>query len=325
MKRSIVGIMAAAMALAASLVWYSCTKDSDEDITGTIYGTVTDYATGEPIGNANVKLRPSGETTLTGMDGTFQFNNLGEGKYSLLLSKNGYVDLDDDYVINLSRGGNIRRDIQMRSQKTSFKLTINGNEFDNLDFGANPSVQVIMFTIENDGTMNLGTIRLQSSTDWAYFDEDDYYTYTGKEIYNLAPNEGVSCALYVYRQNLLIGENTGYVSVSSGTLTKTFVIKGTGLGMPAVSEVTLTNVTSSTCVAHSSVLDNGGWNIVDKGFQYVLWINHDYHTGYVSCGPGENDFQSQISWDVNQSENKVRAYASNGVYIAYSGWKYINN
>jgi len=82
------------MILAIILLWHGCTKPEE---TGTIYGTVTDFATGEPLKNVNVRIRPSGETTQTGSDGTYMFQDLRPGKYSLFLSKADYSDKDDDY------------------------------------------------------------------------------------------------------------------------------------------------------------------------------------------------------------------------------------
>lgn len=90
-----------------------CGKDSK---TGSIYGTVTDFVTGDPVGNANVRLNPRGETTLTGSDGAFQFHDIEDGNYSLSLSKNGYVDLDDDYVIEIVNGNSVRRDLQLNPE-----------------------------------------------------------------------------------------------------------------------------------------------------------------------------------------------------------------
>ena len=80
---------------------------------GSIFGTVTDYVTGNPVSNAKVRLNPGGETTLTGSDGTYQFNDVANGNYSLSISKNGYVDLDDDYVIEIENGNSVRRDLQL--------------------------------------------------------------------------------------------------------------------------------------------------------------------------------------------------------------------
>ena len=107
-----------------------------EEQLGTIYGTVTDYATGDPVGNANVKLRPSGETTLTGSDGTFEFKDLKTDKYSLLITKAEYADLDDDYIIELEAGKQIKRDVQIRKRMASLQITdMAGNPLDTLDFG----------------------------------------------------------------------------------------------------------------------------------------------------------------------------------------------
>ena len=97
----------------AALLLVCCTmlgcgkEDNPTSKLGSIFGTVTDFATGDPVSNANVRLNPRGETTLTGSDGTFQFNDIEDGNYSLFLSKNGYVDLDDDYVIEITNGNNV--------------------------------------------------------------------------------------------------------------------------------------------------------------------------------------------------------------------------
>lgn len=300
------------MIFAIVILWQGCTKPEE---TGTIYGTVTDFATGEPIKNANVKLKPNGETILTGVDGTFQFNNLKEGRYSLFLSKNGYVDYDDDYVIYLGGGDNICRDVQMRSQSSSFKLTIDGNEVATIDFGANPSMNNITFSIINDGTMELNEVKLQLSSNWVHFAQYQSTCY----ISHLKPNCGSNTVLYVERSGLSIGENIGYLTVSSGTLTKTFVIKATGLGMPVVTDPLVSDISYSTAFVSSSLTYDGGSTIIDKGFEYGY-----HYGGSVSCGPGSNNFQTQIPIEYPDSyyECRVRAYADNGVYKAYSGWVY---
>lgn len=45
--------------------------------TGNVYGTVTDYETGETIKNASVSLTPSRhKSVVTGSDGYYEFNDL---------------------------------------------------------------------------------------------------------------------------------------------------------------------------------------------------------------------------------------------------------
>lgn len=65
-----------AASLMVCCMLFGCTPEEETEKLGTIYGTVTDFASGEPISNVNVRLNPRGETTLTGMDGTFEFVDL---------------------------------------------------------------------------------------------------------------------------------------------------------------------------------------------------------------------------------------------------------
>lgn len=121
MKKELFRILIVAVVAITSVVWYGCTKE--EELKGSFYGTVTDFATGEPVGNANVKLHPSGETTLTGSDGTYEFTDLKADKYSLSFSKAEYNNLDDDYVIELEAGKKVKRDVQMKKQIASLQIT----------------------------------------------------------------------------------------------------------------------------------------------------------------------------------------------------------
>lgn len=295
-------------------VMFGCEKeDTPTSKLGSIYGTVTDFATGDPVSNANVRINPKGETTLTGMDGTFEFVDLPSGSYSLSLSKNGYVDLDDDYIIEIKNGNNVHRDVQLRSQYQSFRITVDGIETNILDFGIDPSVTLISYNVENNGTTEID-LDFRKSGDWITI-ENSY-------VDNIEPNSGITTYAKIIRSALTMGNNIGYIYVSSGTLTKTIVIKAQGLGNPVVSNPVLSNFQSLTTDVRSSVTSDGGWSIVDKGFQYI-YHNQSYD---ISCGPGTNNFQAQIpvGLDSHYYDSKVRAYASNGIYTTYSGWAYIN-
>ena len=133
----------------------SCKPDSIEEF-GSIYGVVTDKATGEPVKNANVQLRPLGETTLTGTDGRYEFVELKNGEYSITVSKTEYTDLVDDYVIAIDGGKAIRRDVQIEKIPALLKiLDSNGNEIEELDFGSMLDDNIRMFSIFNNSTMSL--------------------------------------------------------------------------------------------------------------------------------------------------------------------------
>ena len=91
MKR-LISLFSLLLIFVSILNFNSCKPDSIEEL-GSIYGIVTDKATGEPVKNANVQLRPSGETTLTGTDGRYEFVDLKNGEYSITVSKTEYTDL----------------------------------------------------------------------------------------------------------------------------------------------------------------------------------------------------------------------------------------
>ncbi len=279
---------------------------------GMIYGTVTDYVTGDPVANVNVRLNPDGETTLTGYDGTFQFNDVPVGNYYLSLSKHGYVDLEDDYEIIVTNGKSVRRDVQISSLSQSFQVIINGGqEADELDFGIDPSLKSLNFVIKNNGSVEI-VVDIEKSNDWISLPVHGI---------RIEPNAGFTVKVEIKRSLLNIGNNVGNIYVSSGTQTKQLEVKAEGVGTPVVTDPVLSNVHPYYFDAQASVTYDGGWQIVDKGFEYVI---DDYYDEYnKSCGPGVDNFQAQISDDDFQIM-KVRAYATNGVHKAYSRWVFVH-
>lgn len=310
MKRSIVGIMAAAMALAASLVWYSCTKDSDEDITGTIYGTVTDYATGEPIGNTTVKLRPSGETTLTGNDGTFEFNDLKANKYSLSFSKAEYADLDDDYIIELEAGKKVKRDVQMRKQVASLQITdMAGNSITLLDFGLEESVTSKSFNIFNNGTLSIECMLSYNCT-WI-----DTVIAMGTTI---SPGQTITVTVVIDRDKLLNGENKTYLRIISNNGSNELEITATGYNLPTVVTTSASNITTTSATCGGNVTSNGGTPVTERG---ICWSTNHAPTiegsGRMNLGNGNGTFSGVISGLTLNTTYYVRAYAINNRGTAY--------
>lgn len=70
---------------------------NDYEIFATVYGTISDSSTGEPIMNANVTLSPSGEIKSTDVKGAYVFENLDAGDYQILVQKEGY-EPDHRYI-----------------------------------------------------------------------------------------------------------------------------------------------------------------------------------------------------------------------------------
>ncbi len=58
---------------------------------GKLEGLVRELYTGKPVENVQVKLIPSNLTTQTDSTGTFCFDSLGVGEYSVIFTKLGYL------------------------------------------------------------------------------------------------------------------------------------------------------------------------------------------------------------------------------------------
>lgn len=79
----------------------SCGDDYSVEIYGNISGMVTDASTGNPLSAAQVTLVPTSKTAQTSADGTFVFNGLEEGQYTISVQKTGYrTNLQDVTVVS---------------------------------------------------------------------------------------------------------------------------------------------------------------------------------------------------------------------------------
>ena len=79
-----------AIAIATALMFSAC-DDVEYDLYTTVAGMVVDEQTSEPIEGATVNLSPSGKSSTTGSDGTFEFPDLDAQQYTLLVQKPGYT------------------------------------------------------------------------------------------------------------------------------------------------------------------------------------------------------------------------------------------
>lgn len=309
MKKSTIGILSAVALLALTLVWHSCTLDA-EITTGGIYGTVTDYATGEPISNANVKLKSSGETTLTGSDGTYEFRDLKPDNYSLSLSKAEYADLDDDYVITVEAGKKAKRDVQMSKQVASLKITdMQGNDITMLDFGTDKSVTSKAFNIYNNGTLNI-TCQLFYNCDWI-----DTIVAMGTTI---EPSQTRTVTVIIDRDKLSAGENRSILHIISANGSNELKILATGPGVPSVITSQVSNVTTESADCGGTVTSSGDGSVLDYGLCWststIPTIDADNH---LSLGSGIGSFSGTIpNLDINTTYY-VRAYATNELGTAY--------
>lgn len=187
---------------------------------GSIYGAVTDFATGAPVANANVSLRPGNETALTGYDGMYEFIDVDDGDYSIVVSKAEYSDLIDDYVISVRNGRRMRRDVQIKKNPAFLRITdFNGFDITSLDFGSDPYVTNKSFNIFNNGTVSI-SCSMVYSCNWIK---------TVSSIPNtIAPGQNVTVNLEIDRSKLAAGNNVTDLYVTSNNGSNVLEIRATG-------------------------------------------------------------------------------------------------
>lgn len=160
MKTKFLGnlILSGVLLLSCSL-FQSCTKDEVET-TGTIYGIVNDADTGEPLQGASVSLKPSGKTTNTGSDGSYEFQNMEPGQYTIQILKAGYKT--NTKPITVVAGEKAIGDMMLNKGDFSIRLSTAV-----LDFGSQSTSKT--FTIQNIGTSGKSiswSVTKASPVDW---------------------------------------------------------------------------------------------------------------------------------------------------------------
>ena len=186
-----------------------------EELPGSIYGTVVDKATGEPIKSAGVELSPSGLKTVTGSEGQFEFTELDPGKYTLLVTKTGYMD-GVSHTIEVKPGQQAKGDVQIEKLPPALKVVDdNRQEISTLDFGSAEADVARSFSLFNDGVESL---------EWQI-------TTTAEWIKSVSKKEGVlsagatqSLIVTIDRVKLSSGENTTTMHITSNNGSKQLTI-----------------------------------------------------------------------------------------------------
>ena len=231
-----------------------------EDLPGSIYGTVVDKATGEPIKSAGVELSPTGLKTVTGSEGQFEFANLTPGSYTLLITKTGYLDYASS-VISVLSAQQAKGDVQIEKLPPALKVVDdNRQEISTLDFGSAEADVARSFSLFNDGTESL---------EWQI-------TTTAEWIKSVSKIEGVlsagatqSLIVTIDRVKLSSGENTSTVHITSNNGSKQLTITATNSTVLAtLNTLAASNVKTTTATLNGEILTEGSPKYSERGFVY---------------------------------------------------------
>lgn len=309
MKKQVLWFLFPVVAVVLGAFIYSCTEEED-DLKGSIYGTVTDLQTNEPIGGVNVKLKPSGEATLTGSDGSYEFKDLEVNNYSLSFSKAEYAGLEDDFIIELEAGKKVKRDVQMRRRIASLEITdMQGNKLDTLDFGEEESVVVKTFNVFNDGTEVL-----QCQTSY----ECDWITNVSGLENPIQPGQTVPVTVRIDRVALEDGVNITFLYITSGNGSNEVVVKATFRGTVSITTQEATSVTATSATVGGNITDDGGRPVTVRGICYGTSQTPTIDGDHTEDGSGTGSFTHNLSNLSSSTTYYARAYATNrnGTYYA---------
>lgn len=112
MSMRIIFVRALRIVLLMSVFAFASCQEAGYDFYSAIAGAVYDSSTGEPLENASIVLNPTNMTLQTGQDGSFIFDSLDAGQYTLSVQKEGYR-VDRKTVTAIS-GETVTTDILLR-------------------------------------------------------------------------------------------------------------------------------------------------------------------------------------------------------------------
>ena len=232
-----------------------------EELPGSIYGTVVDKATGEPIKSAGVELSPSGLKTVTGSEGQFEFTELDPGKYTLLITKTGYID-GVSHTIEVKPGQQAKGDVQIEKLPPALKV-VNDNreEIDSLDFGSAIDDVARSFSIFNDGTETL---------EWELTATADWIKSVSKTSGTLSAGATQSLIITIDRAKLSSGENKTTVHITSNSGSKQLVVIATNdFHVTTLNVLPVTDIKSTSAVLNGEIVEDGSPKYTERGFVYA--------------------------------------------------------
>lgn len=281
---------------ATAILWQGCGKLGKN---GSIYGTVTDSSTGEPVKIAGVELLPIGLKTVTGSDGTFIFPNVEYGEYELYVTKTGYESTKKSGI--QLKGSSARYDVQIAKLPAALRVVDDsGNDISEIDFGAEPDDVSRLFNIFNDS---------ESALEWQI-------TTTANWIKSVSETSGILSAgvtkgiiVVIDRSKILQqGENTTTLHITSDNGNKQLTVKAT---RGDVSTLDATGITSNSAVLHGRINIDVPYS--EKGFYYGT--NYNLTTKIAVDGNGVGNFSATISALSPFSKYQYKAYyVWNGTY-----------
>ncbi|MDE5551751.1 MAG: carboxypeptidase-like regulatory domain-containing protein [Muribaculaceae bacterium] len=226
----------------------SCSSDIELD-SGGIAGSVSDATTGEPVSTVNVTLNPGGKSTVTGSDGTFSFNNLEAGEYTLDISKEGYKA--NSATVTVKNGEPVPAHLLI--ERIPAIVTA---DRDTLDFGDNQSLNTMSFNIVNSSYEDL---------EWEIEERCDWITEIkpAKGTLKYGKTEGI--VVIIDRTKLSKGVNKAVIVIRSSNGSSQMNVLATG------AQAIVTADRDTLDFGDNQSLNTMSFNIVNSTYEDLEW------------------------------------------------------
>lgn len=227
-----------------SLLIVSCSKsETIEKLrgNGTIYGTVVDGNTGEPLQGATVTLYPGGHSVVTGSNGQYEFINLLNDGYLLQISKSGYYS--DAETVTVYNDGNVKADVSLSPGNSCLNVMIG-----ELYFSSTTTSKV--FVVSNIGDKVI---------DWSLYTDFNRILSFDKKEGILNPGENIAVSVTMNH------------AMTNGDLTSFPIYIYSGreeLGVIATINKESAGMNNSLLVGNWALVNQVFWSELDNEYQY---------------------------------------------------------
>lgn len=296
--------------LTALILLFSCEKKEDQVVLGSLYGVVTDKATGAPLKYAGVELKPSSLRTVTGDNGNYEFVKVEQGTYNLYVSKAGYKDSIINDISVKGDGKDKQVDVQL--EKLPPALTIldaNGTNIDTIDFGDLKNDIIRSFNIFNNN---------EDVLDWQITWAENWIE-LNKNKGQLKANGFQTIVIKIDRSKLIAGVNKATLIITSDNGNKELFILATGEAFVETNDAT--NVSATSAILNGKISRKPPTPILHYGFVYNLTPTPSLDNGAflaeVESEPAIAPFSYMVTNLETDKNYYYRVYATTSDSIFY--------
>lgn len=292
----------------------SCSQDSLENNEkpryGEITGVVADRATGNPISVVQITLNPTGRSTVTGTDGSYNFQNIEPGEYTVFTDKLGYRKTENYTTVVAGQTA----ECHLLVERIPAVITADVNE---LDFGKDLSNNSMSFNIVNEYYEDLKW-HIEYNCDW---------------IESIVPSSGTcshgktaSVVVNIKRNNTNKGNNVTRLTVVSdngqGSSEVKVIVYNILTAEAKVETLSVTDIGKDHATLNGRIVSNGNPTYTEKGFVYSKSSNPTLENCIKMIAVNNSQFSATIdSLELNVGYY-VRAYVKHDLYLVYGNSEY---